>query len=71
MKNDILSLAQKALQDRSKVRINLKSGETKNVWILNILNNRFIIIKERRFLFFARFSLLEIQEIKTLQLPPL
>lgn len=68
MENDILALAQKALQDRSKVRLSLKSGEMKNVWILNILNNKFIIIKEKRFLLFARFTLLDLQEIKTMEL---
>jgi hypothetical protein len=66
-KNEILEVAGTALQSGDKIKLNLKSGEFKKAWVLNILNNTYIIIKERNFIL-SKFSVIELHEISGAEL---
>jgi hypothetical protein len=64
--NLILWSAENALRNGEPVKMDLKNGERKKVKILNILNDSYLIIKERKFLI-ASFAVIELQEIASIE----
>jgi hypothetical protein len=64
--NLILWSAENALRNGGPVKMDLKNGERKKVRILNILNDSYFIIKERKFLL-ASVAVIELQEIASIE----